>query len=201
MAGGFVDINITLAGEEQISRRLGLASEAVRDLRPAWEAIHTGRQSSPLLVGVSIRGAVKGQSNSFVYITKRQFATKGKRGGTPWPKYDAEPIYRIIKRKFGGGLGNMLRWTPGNERLYPSMISPTHPEHVFVSRQRSVAMGTSVPYAIRHQRGTGLTKHDKVPLPKRPLIATTADDRRGWIRIIQRHVMRTVGKAARRSLG
>ena len=183
MAGKLLDFHVRLLGTDAVVRRLGLAASAVKDLRPVWRAIHRGRSGDPLLR--------KGGGVCFVRILKQQFASRGKRGGTPWTGYQDEPVYRIIKRRYGGGLKNMLRWERGHERLYPSLVSWTHPEHVFVSKRHRVAMGTKVPYAVSHQLGQGRTKWDDIPLPKRPIIALKRKDVMGWVRAIQRHVEAT----------
>jgi len=54
-------------------------------------------------------------------------------------------------------------------------------------------MGTRVPYAVRHQKGIGRTKHDKIPTPRRRIIALKRADIMGWVRAIQRHVEGVAG--------
>jgi len=51
--------------------------------------------------------------------------------------------------------GGRLRWEAGRERLFPSVISPRHPEHVWRVKDGSFEFGTSVPYAANHQYGRG----------------------------------------------
>ncbi len=194
MPGGLIDIDIKMVGVNAVSRKLAIARGAIKDLRPAWKAIHNGRPSDPLLKA-SRTGP---QVQSFTRIMELQFKTKGRRGGTPWVGYDNEPRYRPIKFLLGGGLDNILRWTPGRERLFPSLTNVSHADHVFKAGRRSVVMGTSVPYAIRHQKGLGVTKFDKIRTPKRPIIALTKRDVRGWARAIQRHIQRAVDVRGKR---
>ena len=73
--------------------------------RPAWEAIHTGNRSDPLLRGGMLKGGGGYQAFSFVDIIAMRVATKGRRGGQAWPGYDSEPVYKAIKIEVGGGLG------------------------------------------------------------------------------------------------
>ncbi len=191
MADRLLDFGVNLTGVDGPVAKLGLAADRVGDLRPVWNVLHAGRNSDPLLKG--------GGGKSFVSMVAEQYRTKGRRGGTPWPGYDGEPVYKIIKVKFGGGLGRMLRWRPGRERLYPSLISPGHAEHIYRTKRHEMVVGTAVPYAVRHQRGIGVQPFDNVPLKKRPLIVMTRNDFRGWIRAIQRHVAGTVGIASARA--
>ena len=121
-------------------------------------------------------------------MVRSQFLSRGARGGDDWPDYGNEPRYRPIKAKFGGGLHNILRWTPGRERLYPSLTDPRHPEHIYVEGKHSVRMGSSVPYALAHQLGQGRSRFDDIPLPKRPMIVPTVWERNTWIRAIQRYI-------------
>lgn len=178
--GGLLDISVTMTGVPEIRQTLVLAADRVRDLRPAFRAIHSGTRSSPLLVG--------GGGLSFTEMLRSQFHSRGARGGEAWPGYDAEPRYAVIKAKHGGGLHNVLRWVTGRERLYPSLTDPKHPEHIFEMTTHSLRMGTRVPYAIRHQLGQGLQPFDKIPLPRRPIIQVTKMDRDTWILAIQRHI-------------
>lgn len=187
-APGLLSLDVRILGTDVISRRLGIMADRAGDLTPAFRAIHDGRSE----------GLAKGEKG-FLEIVKLQFESKGRRGGTPWQGYDAEPVYRRIKVAVGGGLDRILRWRPGRERLYPSLVVPTHPDHVFSVSRYGVEMGTSVLYALSHQKGIGEQKWDRIPVPRRPIIALTSRDARGWVRIIQRHVAATVGIAGVRA--
>ena len=194
MAGRLLDLGVELLGDRPAARQLGLMEDRVGDLRPVWEALHRGRRSDPLLrAGKGGAGGV-----SFVEMTEAQFASKGARGGHPWPDYSGEPVYSVIKKKLGGGLGNMLRWMRGRERLFPSLVQPGHPEHIYDPSALAVSMGTSVPYASRHQEGSGIQPFDKVPLKRRRPIDPTEQDFRAWTRAVQRHVMWPLSPEGRR---
>lgn len=92
---------------------------------------------------------------------KEIFRTEGSSEDERWPNYDAtEFMYRDIKNRILGNL-SLLRWTPSgdakagpNERLYPSYIHPKNNEHVWrVTPNKQIEVGSSVPYAWKHQRG------------------------------------------------
>lgn len=85
------------------------------------------------------------------------FETEGRAIGENWPGYTGqEALYGVIKRKILDTDNNrLLRWEPGQERLFPSVVSPTHPEHVWRVKDGKFEFGTSVPYAINHQEGKG----------------------------------------------
>jgi hypothetical protein len=85
------------------------------------------------------------------------FETQGRHIGENWPGYTGqEALYGFIKSKMLGINENrLLRWEPGRERLFPSVVSPTHPEHVWRVKDGAFEFGTSVPYAKNHQEGSG----------------------------------------------
>lgn len=184
MAERLLDFGVRFEGMEAPIARLGLAESRVGDLRPAWRAIHDGSSAHPYLAGGGL---------SFVDIMRAQYATQGARGGRSWAGYDDEPVYSRIKIAFGGGLGRILRWRPGRERLYPSLVAPSHAEHVYRPDRLGVTIGTSVPYARRLHFGIGEQPFDRIPLTARAIIALTRSDFRAWVRVIQRHVAGTVG--------
>lgn len=89
---------------------------------------------------------------------KKTFKTEGRNINESWPKYTGqEALYGFIKRKMlGDKIGSrLLRWEPGNERLYPSVVDSRHPEHVWRVKGKEFQFGTRVPYAYKHQYGKG----------------------------------------------
>ena len=187
---GAVNLEVNLLGVEALNRKLLVMGDAVKDLRPAWEAIHDGKRGNPLL-GSDKFGA---RARTFTEILTEQFRTQGRRGGTPWVGYQNEPRYRPIKFLFGGGFSRILRWRQGRERLYPSLVEANHPQHVFKSRRGTAKMGTSVPYAVKHQEGRGMQKFDNIALPRRRIIALKKSDTAGWARVVQRHIVRSISR-------
>lgn len=169
---GGLKLSVEIEGMPRIQKALGVLFEAVSDARPVWQAFRHGTPH-------------QGSGRSLIWpgrrwpdIIQEQYATEGRRGGTPWPSYDAtgEPRYKGFKYARTGGFLVLMRWTPGKERLYPSLMNPAHPEHVFTSDARGMVVGTRVPYARGHQLGVGEQKWDKIPLPRRPILALTDRD-------------------------
>lgn len=171
-----------VAGEDQIKQSLGLAADAVATWRPAFDRIHEDFTST---------------------VMPQQFASQGARGGSRWVGYQNEPVYAKIKKYRLGVTEPILRWARSSgppesgERLYPSLVNPTHPDHVYEATNTTFRIGTRVPYAIKHQLGIGTTKYDKVPLPQRKIIDITPADRLRWARILQTYFMDAVGPGGR----
>jgi hypothetical protein len=87
------------------------------------------------------------------------FETQGQSIGRPWPGYtQAEAQYVAIKsRLLGRPVTNadLLRWPGDQERVYPSLTDPSHPEHVFVSAEGEMQIGSAVPGVDDIEHGTG----------------------------------------------
>jgi len=159
---------------------------AVRDFRPLWQSLKREWYTS----------------------RRRMFHTQGRSNGTPWPQYKdtAERwAYRWIKPRLltNPRFANVpLRWQPGREVLYPSLVSSRHPLSVWEPTRRTLTTGTDVPYAWRHDRGAG-----RAPLwaggyaiPRRPLLAMGQRFRNVTKRQVQElaaDVARQLGKGAR----
>lgn len=103
----------------------------------------------------------EGAQQIFRYMRGRareNFETQGRTAGGQWEGYTGdEKPYGIIKRILIGDQNGsrLLRWTPGSERLFPSVVSQGHPEHIEEVRGSTIRFGTSVPYAANHQHGIG----------------------------------------------
>lgn len=100
--------------------------------------------------------AVAPQIHQLLLLDARKtFATNGRHIGERWPGYTgSERVYGFVKQKLVGHR-KLLRWEAGRERLFPSVTSPRHPEHVWRVKDGSFEFGTSVPYAANHQYGRG----------------------------------------------
>jgi phage gpG-like protein len=109
---------------------------------------------------------------------KQQIESQGQAEGTPWPALEqSEPRWAKLKAALGAD-PRPLRWEPGKrERLIPSLINARHPLHIWAARGDAYAFGTAVPYAGRHQNGTGTNPFGE-SIPKRPLV-TLGDRSRG----------------------
>lgn len=79
-----------------------------------------------------------------------QFETAGAWGGSPW-SFAGEPIYERYKRQLLGDelAGKPLAVDPAHERLKPSLLDPSHPDHIVRLEGGRLEIGTSVEYARR----------------------------------------------------
>ena len=123
---------------------------------------------------------------------RAMFASQGRSTGTPWPDYtkDERKYYVPVKRYVTGKKvtkADLLRWEgkglePGaKERLMPAMGMTSHREFIFRVDGNVATMGTSVPYARKHNLGVGAylrkwktkkgVKVVPVQTPRRPLLA------------------------------
>lgn len=102
--------------------------------------------------------------------TKDVFRTEGQAGGVKWPQYAGnDEKYGAFKAGLLKRRPQLLRWSAGRERLYPSLTDERHPEHVFAVSGRSMRFGTKVPYAWRHQHGKGIGPFGEM-IPKREFL-------------------------------
>lgn len=164
-----LSLSIGVRGERAVSRRLGLLSSAIGDMT------HVFRKSvHPFMIKHSLK----------------QFETAGAHGGEKWPGYENEPKYRGSKKAMVGHL-EVLRWERGNERLFPSIVARTHPEHVFRSTAKTATFGTRVPYAKRLNEG-GIGPFDE-KYPPRKIFAMTRGQKKELITTIQRAILEEVG--------
>lgn len=140
MATRAITLNLEVEGDDPLAFAQ-LMIVGLADFRPVWPAVAKAWRRDMI----------------------QRFRSAGRSSGTPWPTYeqtDEEAYYRWYK---AGVLGisqqeanrRLLRWSPGRERLFPSLINPTHPEHIDIRRRTSWTGGTRVPYAIHHDLGIG----------------------------------------------
>lgn len=171
-------------GEKQINDSLGIAAHAIKDWRPAFDKIHDDFTNR---------------------VMPSWFESSG---DSKWPDYSNEPKWDYIKRRALGLYKTaeipILRWAKvstrkpqSGERLYPSLVDQNHPDHIYRTTGQSFTFGTSVPYAIRHQRGQGMQRFDHIPLPQRKIIDIGRRVSEDWAKILQAHFMSAVGKAGR----
>lgn len=124
---------------------------------------------------------------------RAMFLSQGRSTGTPWPDYTAKErkYYVPVKAHVSGRTkitkASLLRWDgigpepTAKERLMPAMCIPSHREFIYRVEGNTATMGTSVPYAAKHNLGTGSynrrwrtkkgIKVIPVPTPRRQLLA------------------------------
>lgn len=122
----------------------------------------------------------------FLTRAREMYRTQGRSGDSPWQDYSGEPKYRAYKQAITGD-ARLLRWSPGRERLYPSLVANRHPDRVFERRGNKYTFGTRVPWADDIERG-GRGPFGE-PYPRRKVIAMSRGDEDLYARIIKRVIL------------
>jgi phage gpG-like protein len=158
--------SIEIEGEQQVNRLLRGISDRFRDLEPAMEWI---------------------ADNVFMPAIKGQFASEGRRSGRPWGPYTSQEKIFYVPYKIAmlGTATPILRWKGGRERLYPSFVNRSHPEHIRRIGKDSVEVGSSVPWARKHHLGIGKGYKGKYDLPRRTIVALIESDKRMMTKAVQ----------------
>lgn len=105
--------------------------------------------------------------------TRAQVASGGALGGVKWAGYEGEPKYEAYKLARGAPL-TPLRWTRSEERLYPALTNPSHPDHVWSSTRGGAALNITIPYLSKIEQG-GRNQFGE-PQPARPIFQTRSGD-------------------------
>ena len=156
---------------------------------------------------------------------REQRITSGRSTGSPWLKYSQtkeRDRYQYIKasivakasgkslRKMSSGdsaklIASLkpLQWTPGNERLLPSLERDRHPDAIWRTKERSLTIGTSVPYAGSHDRGQGYAPEwaGGYRIPRRPLLRFGRAATIGLAGAVSTHAARTEQEFGRTTVG
>jgi phage gpG-like protein len=131
----------------------------------------------------------------FLEKAKENLDSQGQLVGERW-NFDGEPLYAAWKQKKVGHT-DVLRWRKGSkERLYPSLTDPTNPWHYFRQTKTTVAIGTSVPYAPRLQKG-GEGPFGE-PYPGRQFLPSSTKASTALATEIQRHLKRHINRVGLR---
>lgn len=166
-----LDLRIGVSGEQAVSRKLGLASEVIGDMRDIWDtSVH------PFMLA----------------HMRQQFRSDGAHGGKPWADFSNEPKYTAYKIAMVGHL-TPLRWQKGGpfERLYPSLVDRTDVDHVWRSKKTSASFGTRVPHAATLNVG-GIGPFGE-KYKARKIIAMRDEQRKSLISTIQRAIVEQLG--------
>lgn len=169
-------------GEAQIDRTLASYSEALDDMRPAWNEL----------------------ADRFANAEKKQFATEGAYGGDAWSPLS--PAYAEWKQRHYGSMPILQR----EQDMYVQLTQ--QPFGVDVRELHYALFGTALPYAVFHQNGTkvssaqrnlgsnlssafGLTAGSRgIGLPQRRVVVLTEYEKRSWVKVIQKHLHDAVKK-------
>jgi len=171
---GLLGLNFEVAGVQQVSRVLAISAERVTNLIPVFERIADD--------------FYKGERRVFVTQGAVGAATEESGVGT-WEKWaDLNPAYAAWKRKKGFGTKILVK----TGKLKGSLTEPGADGSIKVINKLSLEIGTSVPYAGYHQRGTG-------KMPKREPLRVTRKQARLWVSMINKFLL-DVGERERKNL-
>ncbi len=151
---------------EALDRRLESFQTSLADLSPALREI----------------------ADDFREMVAEQFATQGSAGGTPWAPLAAS----TLRRRRGAGVG--ILYVTG--ALLRSLVEPGARAHIEEIDGGSISLGSSLPYALFHQTGTGRGFGQSVvsaparrgDLPMRPVIVISGERSDAWVEIVRRHL-------------
>lgn len=137
-----LQFGITLPGVGALSVSLSRFADEVSDFTPFWE----------------------GEFKTFWYaLRKLDYASAGGATGSMWPPLS--PAYRVWKNKHFPGRPLLVL----HGDLKASVTSPDSPDSVWVAQPKALRVGTTVPYAMSHQRGTSR-------MPARPPVRLKSED-------------------------
>ena len=110
-------------------------------------------------------------ADDFREMIARQFSSEGRTEGTPWP-----PLAPSTLRRRPGKAGGPILQSTG--ALLRSLTAPGAAGHVEQLEAQSLAIGTSLPYALFHQTGTRR-------MPARPIIVLSGARSERWVEIVR----------------
>lgn len=143
-----IKLSFEVDGEKQLDRAMSRFGEGIHDMRPAFKLM----------------------AESFKKIEQKQFDSEGSHGGSRWAPLSS--TYAAWKGANFGGLP-ILQLTG----LLRESLTGGSPWYVERITKDSLVLGTSVEYAIFHQRGT-------MAMPPRPVINLSEQDKMEWIKIL-----------------
>jgi len=153
------------------------ALEGVKDFRPLWARLRVPWEKSRRLM----------------------FGTNGASTGVRWPlpsqtQERERYVYikaRILKSSVERMDDIVLQWDPESaQRLRPSLINTRNPAAVWRPGKTELVMGTSIPYADKHDQGLGRAPGWAgrfgvgYPIPRRPLLRFGIDFERDTVQAL-----------------
>lgn len=149
-------VDLEVFGEPVLRRRLLRIADNVSDARQAFHAV----------VRILERA------------TRRQFASRGAYGGSPWPALKPATVAR--KRR----LNQDARILRATGRLFESLVNQTASDHIQDIGRQTLRWGSNVAYGVYHQ-----SRKPRHVIPFRPVVRLPEHDRRSAMRELQRSVM------------
>jgi phage gpG-like protein len=133
--------------------------------------------------------ALRRIAGDFREMIDRQFATEGRAEGTPWAPRPHPSVPSSVRR--GGAKRGVVNTRPGAQHAAPllirtgallrSLTGRGAAGHVEQLDDHSLAIGTSLPYALFHQTGTRR-------MPARPIIVLSGARSERWVEIVRRNI-------------
>lgn len=154
-----IQLTATVEGEQVFNRAFNRL-DALSDFRPFWPNV----------------------IQEFYLIEAEQFDSEGAAGGERWTPLS--PLYSEYKEQVYPG--QPILQAEGDLRA--SLTDPEAAGAILQPREDELIIGTSVPYALAHQRGT-------IRMPRRPPINFSEAQKRRLQKAIQAGLVRFVREA------
>lgn len=148
-------MRMVVAGQVEMDRGLARFTDGIADWRPIWNVF----------------------GDTFYAYLSGQFQSEGAEGlGTPWKPLSAQ--YAAWKAKHFPGKPILQR----TGALMASLTGPKAAGSVFAPMPKSLTIGSTVPYALYHQLGTGR-------MPQRKEIVLTEEAKRELMKLAQMYLI------------
>lgn len=148
-------IQITVDGEDQFNRVFSRMDANFDDLTPIWGDLR----------------------DEFWRIEKEQFDSEGGKGASGrWKSLSSRYNKQKIKRY---GSGKKILEASGD---LVSSLTGNNPGSYYRTTKKEFAIGTTLPYSVYHQRGSG-------NLPKREPISISDAQKRSMMKVIQKSLI------------
>jgi phage gpG-like protein len=145
---------LEVAGEVQMDRGIARFADGLSDYRPIWPIIE----------------------DDFYAQVKDQFKTEGEEGGDKWAALSEE--YAEYKEAHFPGKPILQR----TGDLMASLTNANDPNAVRIEERKALTLGSRIPYAIYHQKGTK-------KMPARPEIQLTEAFKRTTMHHVQQYLV------------
>jgi phage gpG-like protein len=171
-----VQIDIDIFGEKQVARNLRGLARAADNMRPAYDEI----------------------ADDFLRIEREQFATQGARGpGGAWVPLKPSTLRNKARK------GQPSTILVATDALRKSLTQRGARGSVRTIRKDTVTLGTRISEGFVSTRASGrgtavgfnypqALQHGTRKMPARRVVDITEEDRRRWVKIMQRRIMESI---------
>jgi phage gpG-like protein len=137
---------------------------------------------------IRLRGAMHEIAFDMMRAEQILFRSQGRRGGGSWAHLKEETERKKGNSRILFTSGSKPGYSdPGNNTLYRSLTVTNAPYQVLTIAGYELEFGTDRPYAYVHQVGGG----NKGGVPARPFLKFTLFDRKRWLGIVEKHLLRS----------